>query len=201
MKLINYQLQNQIELLSDDKPTDSFKAYLKAIIEDTTKPYHKRADYVGLSILELSEKITSLSNDISQLQNLKKKLSLSLEIAKEKTAEVFVENGIDRIDGNIISSLTLTKSTTKRRDKLEILDKEALMAMGFIKYDIDLEAIEKAIQTKEGLEEIQEYISITSTDIITPTKIKVNQKRQSKQSDVIEVDEIIDINQPIKQVA
>jgi hypothetical protein len=75
------------------------------------------------------------------------------------------------------------------------------MAMGFIKYDIDLEAIEKAIQTKEGLEEIQEYISITSTDIITPTKIKVNQKRQSKQSDVIEVDEIIDINQPIKQVA
>jgi hypothetical protein len=109
MKLINYQLQNQIELLSDDKPTDSFKAYLKAIIEDTTKPYHKRADYVGLSILELSEKITSLSNDISQLQNLKKKLSLSLEIAKEKTAEVFVENGIDRIDGNIISSLKLNQ--------------------------------------------------------------------------------------------
>jgi hypothetical protein len=198
VKLINYQLQNQIELLSDDKPTDSFKAYLKAIIEDSTKPYHKRADYVGLSLLEVLEKIINLSNDISQLQNLKKKLSLSLEIAKEKTAEVFVENGIDRVDGNIISSLTLTKPTTKTKDKLEILDKEALMSMGFIKYDIDLEAIEKAIQTKEGLEEIKEYISITSTDIITPAKIKVNQKRQSKQNVLIEVDEIIE---PINKVA
>lgn len=102
MKLVNYTLQNQIEYLSDKKSTKFFKEYLQTILEDTSKPYYQRADYIGLSIDELKHKINVLSKDISELQALKKKLSTALELSKELTAQIFEENGIDRIDGNII---------------------------------------------------------------------------------------------------
>ena len=102
MKLVNYQLQTQIEYLIDDKPNNFFKEYLQGILEDTSKPYYQRADYIGLSLNEIKSKIDTLTSDISDLQALKKRLNSALEIAKELTANVFLENGIDRIDGNII---------------------------------------------------------------------------------------------------
>jgi chromosome segregation ATPase len=109
MKLVNYALQQQIEYLSEEKSKQHFKEYLQSILEDTSTPYFQRCDYVGLSLNELKSKIDTLTKDISELQEYKKKLSSALDIAKELTAEVFINNGIDRIDGNIISSLTLTK--------------------------------------------------------------------------------------------
>ena len=107
MKLVNYQLQTQIEYLSENKINSHFKDYLKSVLQDTSKPYYQRADYIGLSLNEIKNKIDTLTSDISELQALKKKLSNALEIAKVQVAEIFFENGIDRMDGNIISSLTL----------------------------------------------------------------------------------------------
>ena len=94
MKLVNYQLQTQIEYLCEGKSTTFFKDYLQLLIEDINKPYYQRADYIGLSLQELKLKIETLSNDITELQQLKKKLSASLDIAKEITALIFIENGI-----------------------------------------------------------------------------------------------------------
>src|SRR5574344_1280948 len=89
MKLINYQLQTQIEYLSEDKSKQHFKDYIKLILEDTSKPYYQRADYIGLSLNEIKSKIDTLSSDISELQALKKKLSNALESAKVQVAEIF----------------------------------------------------------------------------------------------------------------
>ena len=122
MKLVNYTLQTQIEYLSEDKNNSHFKEYLQNILEDTSKPYYQRADYIGLSLNEIKSKIDYLSKDISELQALKKKLTNALEIAKEQVATIFEANGIDRIDGNIISSLTISKSTTKEKNIVNILD-------------------------------------------------------------------------------
>ncbi len=44
MKLINYQLQTQIEYLGENKANNFFKEYLQGILEDTSKPYYQRAD-------------------------------------------------------------------------------------------------------------------------------------------------------------
>lgn len=179
MKLVNYQLQTQIERLSHEKPTQFFAEYIRSIIEDTSKPYYQRADYVGLSLNELKEKIDTLSQDIGELQQLKKRLSESLDIAKEITASVFLANGIDRIDGNIVSSLTLAKESTKTKTTLSVLDPEAVMRLGYIKYEPDIEAIEKAMTTIEGVTELDNYVSISSTTVTTPAKVKVNTKRIS----------------------
>ena len=179
MKLINYQLQTQIEYLSEDKSKLHFKDYIKLILEDTSKPYYQRADYIGLSLNEIKSKIDTLASDISDLQTLKKKLTSSLEIAKELTANVLLENGIDRIDGNIISSLTLTTPTSKTKDEILIKDENAVMSLGYVKFSVDVEAIEKALQTKEGKKELKKFVDIATITVSTPSKIKVNTKRVS----------------------
>ena len=200
MKLINYQLQTQIEYLSDEKPNNFFKEYLQSILEDTSKPYYQRADYIGLSMQEIKSKIDTLSSDISELQALKKKLSNALEIAKVQVAEIFASNGIDRIDGNIISSLTLTNPTSKTKDEIIIKNEEALINLGYVKFSVDIEAIEKALQTKEGKKELKKYVEVMPITVTTPAKIKVNTKRTSVNNvEAIEVDEILVIEE--QQVA
>ena len=200
MKLVNYQLQTQIEHLGEDKPNNFFKEYLQSILEDTSKPYYQRADYIGLSMQEIKSKIDTLTSDISDLQALKKKLSNALDIAKVQVAEIFIGNGIDRIDGNIISSLTLTNPTSKTKDEILIKDEKTLINLGYVKFSVDLEAVEKALQTKEGKKELKKLVEVMPITVTTPAKIKVNTKRTSANNvEVIEVDEILVIEE--QQVA
>ena len=201
MKLVNYQLQTQIEYLGENKTNSHFKDYLKSVLEDTSKPYYQRADYIGLSLNEIKSKIDTLTSDISDLQALKKKLNSALEIAKELTANVFLENGIDRIDGNIISSLTLTNATSKNKDEILIKNENALINLGYVKFSVDYEAIEKALQTKEGKKELKKFVEVTPITISTPAKIKVNTKRPSAnntETETNETDEILIIEEQIE---
>lgn len=203
MKLINYQLQNQIEYLSDENKSNNefFKKYLQGILEDTSKPYYQRADYIGLSLNEIKNKIDTLSSDISELQALKKKLSNALDIAKVQVAEIFMANGIDRIDGNIISSITLSNSTTKTKDEIIIKNEEALINLGYVKFSVDLEAVEVALQTKEGKKELKKFVEIIPITVTIPAKIKVNSKRVSVnnvQTQTNETDEILVIEEQIE---
>ena len=200
MKLVNYQLQTQIEYLGENKTNSHFKDYLKSILDDTSKPYYQRADYIGLSLNEIKSKIDTLTSDIQDLQALKKRLNSALEIAKELTANVFLENGIDRIDGNIISSLTLTNSTSKTKDEIFIKDENALINLGYVKFSVDYEAIEKALQTKEGRKELKKFVDVTTLTITNPAKIKVNTKRTSANNvEAVETDEILVIEEQIEE--
>ncbi len=195
MKLTNYKLQTQIEYLSDKKSIKFFKEYLQAILEDTTKPYYQRADYIGLSLNELKIKIDVLSSSIKELQDLKKQLSTSLDLAKQITASMFIDNGIDRIDGNILSSLTLTKASSKTKTHIKILDTNEVMALGYVKFEADLEAVEKALETKEGQKELENLVSVIDIKETTPSKIKVNAKKVSTQNEdetiLIDVEELL----------
>ena len=202
MKLVNYQLQTQIEYLGENKANNFFKEYLQGILEDTSKPYYQRADYIGLSLNEIKSKIDILTSDISDLQALKKRLNSALEIAKELTANVFLENGIDRIDGNIISSLTLRNATSKTKDEILIKDENAVMTLGYVKFSVDIDAVEKALATKEGRKELKKFVNVTPITISTPAKIKVNTKRataNNTETEVNETDEILVIEEQIEE--
>ena len=194
MKLINYALQTQMENLGELKSKEFFKDYIKDILEDEKKPYYQKADYVGLSLNTLKAKIDDIALNIKELQSLKKQLTESLDIAKSLTAEVFVSNGVDRIDGNIISSLTLAKETTKTKESINILDSNAVMGLGYVKFEPDLEAIQKAIITKENLEELKDFISVDTVTVTTPAKVKINTKKSSANT-IIQTDEILTIEQ------
>ncbi len=192
MKLVNYNLENQIETLSQSKTNTYFKKYLQDILEDTSNPYFQRADYIGLSLNEIKSKIDSLSSHIQELQAHKKKLSLALDIAKEVTASIFIDNGIDKIDGNIISSLTLSKASTKNKEIITVKDENKVMGLGYVKFSIDEVAIKKALKTKEGQEELKDIVDLKIESIKIPSKIKVNNKRNSSNNGT---DEILDLKQ------
>ncbi len=203
MKLVNYQLQTQMEQLSEEKSNNYFKDYLTSILEDDTKPYYQKCDYVGLSLNEIKNKIDLLSSDIKELQAFKKRLSSSLDIAKELVANVFKSNGIDRIDGNIVSSLTLSKPLTKTKTDISIHDEQKVMALGYVKFSPDTEAIEKAMESDMGKKELSEFVTIIKITTTTPSKVKVNTKRSSAPSNSVNnvVDEIITIEPIIEQQA
>jgi hypothetical protein len=186
MKLVKSKLLSQIEYLSGSKSTAFFKEYLQSILEDDTKAYYQKADYVGVSLGELSSKIEVLSQEIKELQEFKKSLQNSLEIAKELNAEIFIANGIDRIDGNIISSITVTKLSTKTSRSIDVLDSNAVMELGYIKYTPDQKAIQSAIDSDEDTTELQKYLNITSKKDEIKPKVKINQKH-SKQQEYLEV--------------
>jgi len=202
MKLVNYQLQTQMEQLNEEKSNNYFKDYLTSILEDDTKPYYQKCDYVGLSLNEIKNKIDLLSSDIKELQAFKKRLSSSLDIAKELVANVFKSNGIDRIDGNIVSSLTLSKPLTKTKTDISILDEQEVMKLGYVKFSPDIEAIEKAMKSDMGKKELSEFVTIVKITTTTPAKVKVNTKRLSVPSNSVNnvVDEIITI-EPLEQAA
>lgn len=190
MKLLNYELQNQIEYLSDKKSTNHFKEYLQSILEDSSRSHFQKCDYVGLSLQEIKLKIDSLSKDISELQKLKKNLSTSLDIAKGLTAQILLENGIDRIDGNIISSLTLTRPSSKTNDVVTIKDTNKVMGLGYVNFSVDVDAVEKAMQTQKGKEELKEFVDVVPITVTTPAKVKVNTKRTSSNEDT-QTDELL----------
>lgn len=181
MKLLNFKLQSDIERLSRNKPTTFFKEYLKGLLQDPVTSYFKKCDYVGLSLAEVQNKIDSLADDIAKLQAYKQELSEALLIAKEITAEIFTANGIDRIDGNIISSLTLTKPSVKTKFQIKVKDEDALLRLGYVRYEIDTKALETAVSDGKT-DEIKDFIEISTITTTTPAKVKINQKRDVLQS-------------------
>ena len=176
MKLVNYKLQTQMENLNEDSTNQYFKEYLKSILEANT-PYFQKADYIGLSLQEIASKIEYIGTDIKELQAYKKKLQTALTLAKELVADVFIQNGVDRVDGNLISSLTLQAESISTKSDVVILDENKVMGLGYVKFTPDIEAIKIAINTAKGKKELEGLVSvITETTTIKP-KVKVNSKK------------------------
>ena len=177
MKLVNYKLQTQMENLNEDSTNQYFKEYLKSILEDSNTPYFQKADYIGLSLQEIASKIEYIGTDIRELQTYKKRLQTALTLAKELVADVLIQNGVDRVDGNLISSLTLQAESTSSKTDLIILDENKVMTLGYVKFTPDIEAIKIALQTSKGKKELEGLVSvITETTTIKP-KVKVNSKK------------------------
>ena len=178
MKLVNYKLQTQMENLNESSTNIHFKDYLKSILEDSNTPYFQKADYIGLSLQEIASKIEYIGTDIKELQAYKKKLQTALALAKELVADVFISNGVDRVDGNLISSLTLQAESISTKSDVVILDENKVMGLGYVKFTPDIEAIKIAINTAKGKKELEGLVSvITETTTIKP-KVKVNSKKQ-----------------------
>ena len=186
MKTTNYRLQTEIAHLTPTSQKDWFKNYVREILE-SDKPYHAKADYIGLSFQELQNKIDYLSSDIKELQVLKKTLTEAKTIAQEATASVLAEYGIDRFDGNLISSLTITPSKIKTKDKLVITDAEALKALGYVKVILDEKAVAEAMSTLEGMDEIDKFVEVSIVTEDVPARIKINSKRGSISNEATEL--------------
>lgn len=190
MKSTDYRLQKEIQNIS---PTNQewFKDFVRQVLE-SDKPYYAKADYLGLSIKELDNKLNYLSEDIKEMQALKKSLTQAKATALEAVASVLKEYGIDKLDGTAISSITITPQKTKIKESLTILDEEALIQLGYFKAVVDKEAVEEAMKTLESMDEIDRYTQVEVSKEITPARIKVNAKRNSQNNQASELLNLVD---------
>jgi len=190
MKMTNYRLQTEMENINTNK-TEWFKNYVRQVLE-SNKPYHAKADYIGLSIKELDNKIAYISDDIKELQALKKNLTQAKTIALEATAEVLAEYGIDRLDGTAISSITISPKKTKTKNTLNIINSEELIKLGYFRVVVDEQSVKEAMTTIEGMNEIDKFVEVGVVKEEVPAKIKVNFRRNSSNNQATELLNIVE---------
>lgn len=191
MKTTNYRLQTEIENLTPTSQRAWFESYIREVLE-SDKPYYAKADYIGLSFQELQNKIDYIASDIKELQQLKKKLTDAKQIAQEVTASVLQEYGIDRLDGTAISSLTITPAKEKEKERLEIVDEDALIQLGYAKVTVDKEAVMEAMKTLETMDEIDPYVVVFAEKETIPAKLKINPRKGSVNNQANELLKIVE---------
>lgn len=188
MRLVNYKLQTQMENLNENSDNKYFKEYLKSILEDPNTPYFQKADYIGLCLQEINSKVEYIANDIKELQAYKKRLQTALTLAKELVADVLIQNGVDRVDGNVISSITLQSESITTKKEIVVLDENAVMTLGYVKFEPDIEAIKVALETPKGKKELKDIVTLISETSRNKAKVKVNAKKKSSSNEAITIE-------------
>ncbi len=180
MKTTRYRFEAAIQAVTEDSKSWLIDE-LKSILE-SEKDFTRKADYIGFSIAGIDSKVASLDEEIKELQELKQKLKSAKDIALTTAAEVFLSYGIDKLEGAGISSITVTKPATKIKSNLSISNEDALIQAGFYKKVLDTEAVAAALQSDGdsiGYMTAQEYASLATEEMTTPSKLKVNKRRGS----------------------
>ncbi|MDN5128052.1 siphovirus Gp157 family protein [Aliarcobacter butzleri] len=188
MRLVNYKLQTQMENLNENSDNKYFKEYLKSILEDPNTPYFQKADYIGLCLQEINSKVEYIANDIKELQAYKKRLQTALTLAKELVADVLIQNGVDRVDGNVISSITLQSESITTKQEIVVLDENAVMTLGYVKFEPDIEAIKVALETPKGKKELKDIVTTITETLTNKAKVKVNAKKKSSSNEAITIE-------------
>ena len=177
MKTIRYKFEQTVQNASDNN-REWLKEEFRAILE-SDKDYTRKADYIGFSLLSIDNTIHSIDEEIKELQSLKKRLKTAKEIVLQTGAEIFIEYGIEKLDGAGISSITLTKATTTDKTKLVIENPDALIEAGFYKKVVDEERVAKAYNDPHYSNIIKAYTYLDVTSIPKPAKIKINKRRSA----------------------
>ncbi len=179
MKTTRYRFETALQGVTEDSTQwlmDEFKSVL-----ESEKDYTRKCDYIGFSIASIDSKVASIDEEIQELQQLKKALKSAKDIALTVGAELFSEYGIEKLEGAGISSITITQSTTKIHQTLSIRDADALIALGYCKQVVDEDAIAQIHHNNksEELTKVLLYSTMTTEEITTPAKLKINKRRAS----------------------
>jgi len=127
-------------------------------------------DYVGLSVENLEDRLERLKVAKSEIALIETATKAQIEYIKLEVAEFFSSNGISKIEGDRISSITT--SNPKPVEELHYEDENVLIQMGYAKTSLDKTAVKNAIKNRE-LSDAYAYI----THSLKPTTIKINKKR------------------------
>jgi hypothetical protein len=178
MKTTRYRFEQAVQEVKSDT-TAWLKDEFKAVLE-SDKDFTRKADYIGFSILSIDVKVSSLDEEIKELQQLKKNLKSAKEIALTTGAKVLQEYGIEKIEGAGISSITLTKPSTKVKQQLEVLNEDQLIQAGFYKKTLDEDALIKAYEGHGSDSDkvlVRQFSNLDAEIITTEPKLKINKRR------------------------
>jgi len=177
MKTTRYKFEQTVQSATG-KTVEWLKDEFRAILE-SDKDYTRKADYIGFSVLSIDQRIQSIDEELKELQSLKKSLKSAKEIVLETGAQIFLEYGIDKIDGAGISSITFTGATTVDKSRLIVDNPDALIEAGLYRKVVDEEMVAQFYTSDKYGDIIQANAHIEITSTPKPAKIKINKRRTS----------------------
>jgi hypothetical protein len=126
-------------------------------------------DYIGLAIDNISSQKERIKQAIIELREVQKSLEFQEDIIKIGVSEWMSDNGIEKLNGDRISSITILDK--KETQELVIDNEEAVVNAGYFKMVIDKTSAKQAVQEGANIEGC--HIEITYNE----PSIKLNKKR------------------------
>ncbi len=126
------------------------------------------ADYILFTVENIEDKRTRMKSAIKEFQGLLKDLDGQEQMVKEEIATFFAEQGIDRLEGDRVSSITVTQPAPKK--KLIVHDKDFFMREGYTKVSLDETKIKNDIDLFD--------VEMAEMEVVEfATKVKINKRR------------------------
>lgn len=175
MKTTRYKFEQAVQEVKE-QTIEWLKEEFQSILE-SDKEYTRKADYIGLSLLSIDKKVSSLDEEIQELQLLKSRLKSAKAISLSIGAEVLAQYGIEKLEGASIASLTITPAKTKQTKTLEVLNEEELIKRGFYKLTLDEEEVIKELETIEGKYRLLGVANLSIKEQYVKPKLRINQRR------------------------
>jgi len=155
-----------LETSSDITSTLNFK--LQAISKRDLPVAVTLADYIALGVKNLEKKYRYVDDVIKTYQAEKEAIKGQIERVKIDGAKFLVENGIERLDGVVCSSITVTK------EKPEIIEKTEKREFVPLVSEAEIEELLLSL----GKAEIRSII-VEKTSKAIPAKLRINYKKSA----------------------
>lgn len=130
---------------------------------------HGVVDYVGFVLETLEDRVKRIDETIKELQEAKKAINTQCDIIKIGTSEWLTENGIEKLNGDRISSISVFNK--KESYELVVVDEESVINAGYFKMVVDKTATKQAILN--GIEVNGAKLELTYNE----PSIRLNKKR------------------------
>ena len=125
-----------------------------------------------------------IDEELKHLKEYKSKLKSAKELAVTIGADVFNQYDITKIEGNGISSITVSSSTSSSKLAVTIIDEDTLIEQGYYKKVLDEKKITEHYNNGEYKEFLESCCTFKLTEQTTPAKLKVNKRRSVNNTDI-----------------
>lgn len=163
------KLELRKETRLESSPLHEVGAVLDFKLESTNS--EGVADYIGLSIQNITDRLTRIKEAETQIKSLKSELTEQIDIIKLGSAKWLKECGIDKLNGMYVSSVSVSKA--KPKEDLKVINEESLINQGFFKTVVDKTAAKQAIL--DGTEVDGAVIEVTHIE----DKVRINMRKVS----------------------
>ena len=160
-----------------------FTQTVQEILESTTQTPYSKCDAIADVFTSIDLKIDYIKEQQTLLANLKKQLELAKSYAKEEVSKSLSSYGLTKLEGMKVSSISVSKESTKKVPKLEIHNKDELLKLGYFSVVIDENAVEEALLSADKRQEVEEYAEVKIEIQNKPATIRINKRKLSIQDD------------------